>query len=243
MTSDPSLAIKTLERLMHEMRRLNAILKTDAEHLTRCASGVKNDPSQIRHYADSIFETSYAISLWLDIFDFENNPDTIDNQEVAPRSIHGKFKKIIRVFKRHWKPKSLGYVMRGDAHNLVDTLPCIDVVPYILLDNASKYSPRNSSVEIEFFESELGLEVKVSSLGPLLEHGELEKIFNDGYRGVRAQLVVSDGHGKGLAIAKSIMDLHSSRITATVAGPVIRIDDHDFQDFCITLFFPNRRQA
>ena len=83
-----------------------------------------------------------------------------------------------------------------------------------LLDNAGKYSPPETSIRIS---AELrGSEVvtSVTDQGPGIEEMEQEMIFEKFYRG-RNQRMMIQGTGMGLAIAKSIVELHGGKISVT----------------------------
>lgn len=77
----------------------------------------------------------------------------------------------------------------------------------ILLDNAFKYSGKNTKVEVVV--EEKTLEVKDSGVGISLE--DLPKIFDRFYRGDKSRS--KDGYGLGLSIAKQIADIHGAKLT------------------------------
>ncbi|SFR07156.1 ATP-binding protein [Desulfoscipio geothermicus] len=84
---------------------------------------------------------------------------------------------------------------------------------FILLDNAFKYSPPGSSVNLTAQDLPNGfVEIAVTDRGPGLAPGEENRIFDRFYRGegVRGR----EGSGLGLAIARWIVEQHNGTIHA-----------------------------
>ncbi len=79
-----------------------------------------------------------------------------------------------------------------------------------LLDNALKYSPEGSPVDVEIHIEDPWVYVDVSDRGPGIDETELPNIFNKFYR-IRSRSKPG-GTGLGLAIVKGVVDAHSARI-------------------------------
>jgi len=97
----------------------------------------------------------------------------------------------------------------GDRDSLVQLL-------VILLDNAIKYSPRDTTVTLESHQDdELTFSVIDSGVG--IEPGALERVFDRFYRAdnSRNKGDSAEGFGLGLSIAKMIVDVHHGTITLT----------------------------
>ena len=86
------------------------------------------------------------------------------------------------------------------------------VVLVHLLENASKYSPPDTSIHVI---SELcsadEIVTSVADHGPGIDDIEQDMIFEKFYRG-RNQRTTIQGTGMGLAIAKAIVELHGGTI-------------------------------
>lgn len=82
-----------------------------------------------------------------------------------------------------------------------------------LLDNALKYSPPGSPVDIKAWASEKSLTLSVTDHGPGIAEGEEERIFEKLARGKGA--AGRPGAGLGLAICRGIVTAHGGRIQAT----------------------------
>ncbi|HEU4370598.1 MAG TPA: sensor histidine kinase KdpD [Methylomirabilota bacterium] len=87
----------------------------------------------------------------------------------------------------------------------------IEQVLLNLLDNAVKYTPPGSPIEIIATATDRNLTIEVADRGPGLPPGEEEKVFEKFYRAVR---VTAGGAGLGLAICRGIVQAHGGRIWA-----------------------------
>ncbi len=80
-----------------------------------------------------------------------------------------------------------------------------------LLENAAKYTPAGTPIEIAGTLAGPELRLVVADHGPGLPPGQEEKIFEKFYQGRPG---TARGAGLGLAICRSIIEAHNGRITA-----------------------------
>lgn len=82
-----------------------------------------------------------------------------------------------------------------------------------LIDNAIKYSPRGTAIELSADEvsAAAALRIRVRDTGPGIPSEDLERIFESFYRGAGAT-TGQPGTGLGLAIAQRIVKLHGSKL-------------------------------
>jgi two-component system heavy metal sensor histidine kinase CusS len=87
-----------------------------------------------------------------------------------------------------------------------------------LLDNALRFTPENGSIQIALSERDADFEVAVTDDGCGIAAEHLPRVFDRFYRAESSR--GSDGAGLGLALVKSIMDLHggSATIQSQVGG-------------------------
>lgn len=95
----------------------------------------------------------------------------------------------------------------GDKSSLAEALK-------IILDNAIKYSPEKSEVEVRVSHNQKQVTIKVQDQGIGIKATELPYIFERFYRAdsSRSKSKV-EGYGIGLAIAKNIIELHRGTIS------------------------------
>ncbi|MDP1918968.1 MAG: sensor histidine kinase KdpD [Myxococcales bacterium] len=84
-------------------------------------------------------------------------------------------------------------------------------VLFNLLDNAAKYTPRGSPLELEVSKGELGARIAVMDRGPGVRPENAERLFDKFVRGSQQGVA---GAGLGLAICRGIVEAHGGRIHA-----------------------------
>jgi two-component system sensor histidine kinase KdpD len=89
----------------------------------------------------------------------------------------------------------------------------IQIVMTQLLDNALKYSPPDSPIEIEVRTTGSHATVMVRNEGAALDDDERGRIFDKFYRGRESRGRI-EGTGMGLAIARTIVESHGGEIEA-----------------------------
>jgi two-component system sensor histidine kinase KdpD len=132
--------------------------------------------------------------------------------------------------RKDWHPleevvgSSLGRVEKRLGERRVDidlptSLPLVPLDPLLieqvlinLLDNAIKYTPEGSPIDISAAVEDRAVRVTVADRGPGFAPGEEAEIFEKFYRGQDAG--TRSGAGLGLAIARGIVEAHGGRITA-----------------------------
>lgn len=115
--------------------------------------------------------------------------------------------------------------------DIADDVPLVFVDPVLfeqlfvnLLENAEKYTPKTTSVEIRAFKNADAVFIDVADEGPGLPVGTESKVFEKFFRGPHAG---ATGAGLGLAICKGIADAHGGHITANNRegqGAIFRVE-------------------
>lgn len=96
--------------------------------------------------------------------------------------------------------------VKGDRASLIELF-------VILLDNAIKYSPISSSISIGVSKDEKHMIVRIADQGVGIDEKDLPYIFDRFYRADASRTKgEKHGYGLGLAIAKSIIELHEAKI-------------------------------
>lgn len=107
---------------------------------------------------------------------------------------------------------------REIRNELPSDLPLLFVDPLLieqllvnLLENAARYTPPGSAIEIRAARRESRLEIEVADHGPGLPPGDEDRVFERFQRGSHAN---GPGAGLGLAICRAIAGAHRGTLTA-----------------------------
>ncbi|MDG1286905.1 MAG: HAMP domain-containing sensor histidine kinase [Rickettsiales bacterium] len=80
-----------------------------------------------------------------------------------------------------------------------------------LLDNAIKFSPQNSEIQLELTQQGNGITIIISDHGIGIAQGEREKVFDRFYRSDLSRHEA--GSGLGLSLVKAVLELHKGTIS------------------------------
>ena len=226
---------KTIEELIlelfHDVRKVNGTTKNNCQELL---DGIdENDPK--KKALLNILDASNLISLRLDYYQFVVNPNTLIKNEKI--SIYRIYEKCIQAFKSTTQPRGINFNL-GKYWKGVDGQRIINLVPYVILENAIKYAPNNSEISVSFVDANDNCTVTVSSLGPKVEANELDLIFRSGYRGIHALDKKNiSGTGLGLSIVKDICDKHGFEVFARSVPQPLPNRHTDYYLFSVSVVF------
>lgn len=214
---------------LHEIRTLNSQIKRFSESIIK-------DGENAHKLASSIFASSTLMSARLSAYDLENNPQLLLSGSKFNTGFYEKFTKASHCLETLAKDNNVrisSFV--GNSYMRKDVYHIFDFLPYVILENAIKYSPKNQEITVTFTEFKNETEVIVSSLGPVVTKDELKHIFNKGYRGSNAAKANATGGGFGLYFARLICDLNEIEIKAYSGDRKLTMNSVDYSDFEITL--------
>ncbi len=117
------------------------------------------------------------------------------------------------------KPGTSELKIKGDSDNIVQMI-------VIFLDNAIKYSPNKTRINLNLANANGLNSISIIDQGSGISEDNLDHIFDRFYRG-DASRSGDGGFGLGLSIAKLIADIHKANIIITSApnkGTTVRVD-------------------
>lgn len=186
--------------------------------------------------SQNVFSTSQVISIRLNTYDFGVNPNLSLYEERSPITIHKKFKKVAHCLKEYALYKQIKIQFIGESYSAIMANDILELLPYLLLDNAIKYSLTNKSIDVNFSELNNDLYVKIKSFSLRPHENELNKLT---VRGVRSSRIESNvqGQGIGLYLANYICELHGIDISFKLGKDRYFENSLPYSDFIVTLIF------
>lgn len=221
--------------IMHDLREINAMIRDSARLLSISTSGEQIDEQAIRHHASLVVEQAALLSSWLAICDMHIDPDKFAKEPKRRISLHQLFHKAQATFKRIAKSQNVTMVLKGEGKFYVDAHPIMDILPYVLLDNAVKYSPPHGRVAVTLGETLKTVSVQIASMGPKVEENERSSLCIVGFRGDNAKKRIEKGYGNGLGLLKSICDYHNAKLEFIFGDSVIGLGGIPYAEFSILI--------
>lgn len=223
---------------LHEIRKINTQIKRHAEELM--FSTASPDEGKFVGFVEwkskIIFAASSMLSTRLGIYDFETNPAII-TANLTRASLYKKFDKARIVLETYAKDRKVTInQFSGNSFYEIDAYSALDFLPFVILENAIKYSPSYQDITVSFEDAPAQLKVVVSSMGPINSEDDLQTIFLKRARGKVAKDLDSAGGGYGLYFGKLICDLHNIDISATSEKTSrLTFNGNDYSQFTVTL--------
>ncbi|NQU87110.1 MAG: hypothetical protein HQ541_15240, partial [Mariniphaga sp.] len=129
------------DNIFHELRKLNKQLKREIEALIKECNIGKISLEQINNKSQHIFAISQLITIRLNTFDFNQNPDLIIEGNQKDTIIFGKFKKIMHCLEYTAQLKNINLNINGKTTCKIKAFDIFELLPYLYIENAIKYSP------------------------------------------------------------------------------------------------------
>ncbi|MFN0074621.1 MAG: sensor histidine kinase [Chloroflexota bacterium] len=204
----------------HDLRTPLATTRAMVEALT---DGVVTEPAEVERYLRLIRgETQHLSRLIDDLFELSQIESGALELHCAPTQLPLLVEQTLEAYQAQASEQ-------GVALEVNETFPIPSInadaarlqrVLRNLVDNALHYTPSGGLVRVETRLDGDAARVSVSDSGPGLSAGELERVFEQFYRGERARSRATPaagrvaGAGLGLAIARALVQAHGGRIWA-----------------------------
>jgi len=139
----------------------------------------------------------------------------LDREEVRPRlemlDMHAVVRHMADQYSRRWPDRRISLVEHGEPAEESADPELFRLALSQLLDNACKYSPPGTGIDIELQHDPGGFVVQVSNTGSSIPVSEQRLIFDRFYRGSEAKRH-SAGSGLGLYVARKIALAHGGTL-------------------------------
>lgn len=225
-----------IERSVHEMRGINRDIKAATADITDHLSGGPQDIDAARVRTNNIKALSEILGSRADFLDYLANPNASFKNKIQIK-VYQKFDKTVRSLGKRASDKGVPLLLRGNSVGQVYGLPVFEVIPYLLIENALKYSPARETVTVNFWEGADKIIVTVQNMGPLMTPEEISKVSEFGFRGANA-IRGFDGTGIGMFFLKDLVERHhEAEMEFSQFGTPKRIGDLDYTTTQVRLTF------
>lgn len=226
-----------LEYFIHEVTQINSVIRASSELLSKRSSEL-TDKQSIAYHANLVHENSTILNYLIDVINYKLNPKFFLSQEKDLRNLHGKFSKIIQSFERRKKDKRIKIILNCEVKSLVNTFPIFETVPYITLDNAIKYSPKDSEIIVEIIDYSSFIRITIQNNGPYVTENEKIHLFDYSFRGKEAIKMSKIGQGFGLNFLKEIIELHNGSVKIESGDILCTVNDISIAEFKLIIEIP-----
>ena len=199
-------AVKDSLSYLHDIRTSVGVVLSCAQQVVDLAPGrsFAEKLGNVDGETLSLFQAVNLLENQLELADIIANPKAITYGEKHASSLHGCFYRMVKIFAPRAAERDVEIELHGHSDGQVAAYNSFQFIPLILLDNAVKYSARNSTIRVTVQDHNGKVAVTVSSLGFVVPPEEEQKIFDKYYRTQIARGLTNRGMGIGLYLGTLI---------------------------------------
>ena len=169
---------------------------------------------QKAEYIDIIEEESFRLSSMatnvLYLTKYENQTILTD---ITTFNLSEQIRSSILSLEGKWTKKNIDFNLDFDEYMIDANKDMLKHIWINLIDNAVKFSPEGSMVEISVKLKDGIYIVNISNQGPEITSEQQKRIFNKFYQADESHS--SEGNGIGLALVKNISELHNGTVSVS----------------------------
>ena len=229
------LAEQDLDILLHDLRQLSATIISNAEMAKLALHRTQKEEAKQR--IESVIAAQHMLKVRTDLLDLSGNPNA--SRPVKQIPIFKKLDKVLRCFGSFAEGRGVHISLKGECFRRIRGPDVFEIVPYIIVDNAIKYSPSPGELDVSIWNLPDRTQVTFRSTGPVIEGDEREKIFARGYRSRGAIKTGLQGSGIGLFLAKSLVQEFGGTLGIDVASARYAINGGTYTDVCFEVSLPS----
>lgn len=205
---------KTLSRNMaHELKTPIGVIKGYAEGL---AYGVATSPEMHRQYIHTIVDEcdrmDNLVMEMLELSKLEAENYVLDNVEIF--AFHKLIESIKIRFSCEFIDQNIRFIYEESCDvQMKANYELLERAISNLVSNAIRYNDENKYIRIFAKEKQAEIQITVYNTCKGIDSKEIQRIFDPFYKVDKARSRSNDGHGLGLSIVKSIVELHQGTMT------------------------------
>ena len=230
--------------MSHEVKKLNAQIKENCDSLfniyldkNEIYSLTPDEYNKMFEKIRSLYCISTMINTRYSLYDYEKKNETLLIGNPININIYKKFDKCRRVLNNYQK-KNISITFTGSSYKCIKGYPTsFEMIPFLILENALKYSNSGSKVEVSFLQNDRNLQIEITSISPYCSQEDLKHITEKGFRGKNAKKI-ADGNGIGLYLFKILCDIHNINVNFNSDSKQIsQFNNIPFAPFIVSLNF------
>lgn len=202
-----------LNSLSHDLRTPLAVIAGASSSLLQKTNAATSSLDQ--ELLQTIFEESDRLSRLIDsllqITRFEAGGIQVQKEWNVPEEVLGA---ALRRVQQQFPRRKFHTDIPGDLPLVPMDAILIEQVFFNLLENACRYSPEETPIDLTARVTGPAFEIRVADRGPGLAADELERVFQKFYRGSAVAHGDQRGAGLGLAICQAIITAHQGKVRA-----------------------------
>jgi len=207
--------VRQLIQPYHDIKRLIGTIVSNVERIALKQNpgvGLYESTKKLDDDLTTIYKTSQLIDSYTAITDSIASPKTLKSGRTRPRGVYKSFDKMTRILRSRARERKVNIKIQGRSFKEIPAYESLDLIPFILVDNAIKYSIEENDVEIIFSETEELLRIEIINIGCFISDEDHERIFKKFGRGEYASKFSAQGSGVGLYLCKIIANHHSATV-------------------------------
>lgn len=150
------------------------------------------------------------LAAQLDLADYQQNKQSIQLSEMV--------KAVIKSFEERFPARKMIVQVQEEIMMFAEPL-LMQMLLQNLLDNANKYAPIETPIEVVLEKNDRQILLQVKDQGPGIPPTERERVFNKFYRMGNESTRSAKGTGLGLYLCKKIAEFHQSQLLISENQP------------------------
>ena len=150
------------------------------------------------------------LAAQLDLADYQQNKQSIQLSEMV--------KAVIKSFEERFPARKMIVQVQEEVMMFAEPL-LMQMLLQNLLDNANKYAPIETPIEVVLEKNDRQILLQVKDQGPGIPPSERERVFNKFYRMGNESTRSAKGTGLGLYLCKKIAEFHQSQLLISENQP------------------------
>ena len=232
--NNSELLYKNMSDFLHDITKVNKMIDNYSKAITK-SNLAKKDVSKL----ESIYHLSDFISKRIELYRMASNSEIIKTGRKRKRNAYQLWDIYRHVFDDFCKENELvidmkiyneNHIEENNKGTFFNANDSITILPYLIIDNAVKYSREKSTIKIRFYQNnDILKKMTISSLPSYIIMENPSKLIERGYRATN-NTSKSSGSGLGLNIASQICEYNNINLKINIDA-----DESGKQKFVIIL--------